>query len=526
MIRQRTPNILNPVPFSRNRIEVERLYDMDTEQIPVEQRTTSHLIEIQEQAVKEEEASTRQGAIILGGFILFGILSLVVYTLFQVGRSEDSADSSASSSQHSSHLSSKKNSLTSTERGQSASLGSSAEIEVTNQTATPEICAELKRIESETGLPAQIFKEKVPEEENISAKLSEELQPAHLSELANLRREIRDSGDWGVNTESLKKSSTFLDTLSEPRQNIRAMLDKPGTRYEQVMVKSEDDEKELAPDDNNIDFLWAYSTLEEYEIAKALEKGDTGAAVQALMYILTLAELVSQTEFPVARKHAVFLRENGFRILQTLVRHPKFNRDEMQKMYGFLRKQLENWPDDAKCWIGDRASGLKVYELLRRGKIDDALEEEEKDELARRNLLNKVAWMKPAEFNGDQAAYLRAMQEMIDGCKKPFYARLPLLNEIDQHFKSLDGTSQYPAIAALLTQGIFDGMKAQAEDRVRVEVWFLTLATALNRVLKEGAQDPLKGDHYIIQKPTIQDRPIVVVSQGSGFYKAEMDMPQ
>lgn len=497
-----------------------------TEQIPTEQRTTSHLVQIQERAVEEEKASTRQGVMILGGFILLGILSLVVYTLFQVGQSEDSDTTSASPSERSSLFSTKKNSSTSKEGGKSASSGPSTEIEVTNQTATPEIGEELKKIESETGLPAQIFKEKVPQDENVSVKLSEELQPAHLSELAHLRKEITDSGDWEVNAELVKKSSVLLDALSEPRKSIREMLDKPGTRYEQVMVKSGDDEKELAPDDNNIDFLWAYSTLEEYEIARALEKGDVGAAVQSLMYILTLAELVSQTEFPVARKHAVFLRENGLRILQTLVRHPKLGRNEIQNLYNFLRKQLENWPDDAKCWVGDRASGLRVYELLRRGKIDDALEEEEKDELARRNLLNKVAWMKPAEFNGDQAVYLRAMQEMIDGCKKPFYARLPLLNEIDLHFKSLDGTSQYPAIAALLTQGIFNGMKAQAEDRVRVEVWFLTLATALNRVLKEGAQDPLKGDHYIIQKLTIQDRPIVVVSQGSGFYKAELDIPK
>ncbi len=453
---------------------------------------------------KQKFDISSHGGLIFGGIILFAIVLLTLHSLFN----------------------SRENRITPGRfGGGSGSISTwtlddgGTEMVKTRETSTPELNKELDRVEGEHGLPDQVFQEEFPASENFGDKLVQELKMVTPEMIQRLRIGISNSGAWSVDPKAIQQNEGILDAYAPQRDRLREMLDNPETKFEQDLIKVDG---ELIPDDRGIDLAWGYLTLEEAEAAKCLEKEDIAGALKSLVYILKFSELASHTKFPVMRKQAAFMRENGLRILQTVVKHPKFGKAEAQTFLNLFHKHLELWPRDSRCWIGDRAAALRVFELLRRGQIDAALEQDELDELKRLDLLKKITWMKPKEYNADQLTYLKTMQTILDSCSQPFYQRVETLSVIDNHFKSLQGKPEYPAITVLMIRGIREGMQAQAEDKARVELWFLALATSLQKPVKEGAVDPVRGEKYVITRSNVEGRTLISAALANGSYKAEV----
>jgi len=443
-----------------------------------------------------------QGGLVFGGILAFGMLLLILLSLFSGPRDRGPRGFGQRNSQ---------------------TQDEGLEMEKTLSTGTPEILEELDRIHEEFGTPGQVFYDDFPPEENIGKKISEELGSMDSDVFQQLRQGFSYQGEWSFDPQALENNKKILETYTSQRQRLREMLDLPGTKFEQNLVLAADGLKErLTPDDQSIDSYWGYMTLEESEVALYLENDDFQGAFEAVCYMLKFAALASHTKFPVMRTQAAFMREHSLRIFQRLVYDSRFGSNEMQIALNLFRKQLENWPRDSLCWIGDRASSLRVFELLRQGRFDHALEPEEQEELKHWNVFDKVLWMKSKEFNPDQAFYLTSMRRIIESCSRPYFRRLPVLSEIDDQIQSLYGTKQFPAISMLLLSGIREGMQTQAEDKARVEIWFLAFAVALERPFKEGALDPISGEPYRITQSLGQSqRKLIAVSSANGNHKAE-----
>ena len=399
------------------------------------------------------------------------------------------------------------------------------------------IVDEINNIKNEEGMPDQVFVRDIPAKDNIAVHVMNEFRGVEEKTYNRLRSQISVSGPWSYEPQGLKENGNIMATYSPQRDRIRDMLDKPDVRFEQDMIGTENG---LVPDDKNAETDWFYVTLEECEIAKSLENKDMVGAMKSLTYILRFAELVSHSKFVVMRKQGADIRENALRILQTMVYDPKFGSVETKAMNDLLISQLQKWPNDRKCWIGDRASSLRVYDLLRRGRVSEALEPEDLDELYRLNVLGevrdtsvrgkkqetsmeaKIAFFKTSDIDKDQIQYLKAMRTVVDSCSKPFYQRLPILDEIEDHFKKLQGSKEYVAIAPILLRYIREGMQFQAEDKARVEAWVLALATKRKFTVKPGTLDPVRGKPYQVSRIATPEGSLIVVSYGGGTNKVEI----
>lgn len=415
--------------------------------------------------------------------------------------------------------------------------------------ASSKLIAEIMEIQREKGDPKQVFQRDLSTSENVSAQLAKEFstmtevkgeqdpqkQPQKTVQ-ETLREGISRTGEWKVNEETLQNLESLTDSFKPQRDRIRDFLNDPEAKFEQDMRMTEDG---LVPDEKNVDYSWSYLTLEEYAIGEALENDDIDTAVESLLYMLRFTELTSHAKFPTMRIQAGFMRENTLRILQTLVHHQKFSKEHAEKVIRTLRQQLKDWPPDYQCWVGDRADGMRFFELIYQGRLSQALSEEdqallrsldssgrEKTSAKGSDLLGRIAFYRVADCDADQDFYLRNMRKLIDSCTKPFYRRIATLDAVSDELQLQRGNKNFPAISMLLLQGIREGMQKQAMDKARVEVWYLALAITLKHNVKEGAVDPVLGKPYHIARTTTDEGDMVIVSTSNESPKAQIKVFQ
>lgn len=416
--------------------------------------------------------------------------------------------------------------------------------------ANTDVVDEIGKIKEEGGLPEQIFQRSVPAPNNVASQIYKEFESFSPETYEKLRENISRGESWGVDVQKVENFRSLLDMYSHQRDRIREMLDHDKVKFEQELVRTP---VGMEVDGENIDRIWVYLTLEEIEIGFALEEGDMDRALRSLQYMLRLSELAAGGRFLTMRIQAAYMRENSLRVLQTLATDPGFEKEHARTMITVLRNQLQNWPPDSKCWIGDRAESLRVYELLRKGRITEALMPEEIEELLRLNvlglnlppeekekkptsnkrlqnkkkasgsdsLLGRVAFYSSKDYDRDEQQYLRLMRILINSCSNPFYTRLEALNRIDDYLNMLRGSPDYLPIATILLRGVRDGMQIQALDKARLNAWFLASAASLELPYKEGALDPVRGKPYEITRARIESQLRIIVLFSGGL-KVEM----
>jgi len=366
---------------------------------------------------------------------------------------------------------------------------------------------EIGNIRKENGLPEQVFQRNIPPDENVGALITKEFSSFSQVAYDFLRDCISGSGPWQVDQVKLQARSDIFIRYKPQRDRLRELLDKPDAKFEQDFLGTP---LGLIPDDANIDSSWSYLTLEECEIARCLQEEDMDGAVEALKYILRFTYLAGQTQFSEMRIQVAYMRENALRILQVLALDPEFTSEHATAIFQILRQTLQDWPSDAKAWIGERAEHLRRFELIRQGRVSEALREDEQETLRFLDILGEsrqtkrtISLLDQVAFRScdkDQEYYLKAMRTLIDSCSQPFYARLKTLNGIMDDLKIRQGKKDYPAVSMLFLQGIREAMQTQAMDKRLVEAWYLVLASSLKRPVREGAVDPMRGKPYMITR--------------------------
>lgn len=447
-----------------------------------------------------------QGALILGGtlllmILLYGMIGMYRHQERQEGRrlTEESA-------------------LPSTVRygGEELPGKTFVGMEAVRTDRTPELVDEIKRVIGEEGMPSDVFRNDVPPEKNLAEGLSREFKiyQENSGELERLRREV-PYDEWKIDKETLDRVSDVLERVEPKRQDIRSMLNQADVCFSFEFVH--DPVLGELPDTEASGFLADYMLLEEFAAARALIEGKPTAATESLAYIFRLAQLASEVKNPGIRTKAAQIRLHGLDIMQAVVLDPNFRRSDLVYLYTMLREQLDAWTPDVAAWIGDRASGMKVYNMVIQYGVDDALEPDEIEEMSRRNLVTlnmKGKWVLNdyGSLGRDQVFYLKSMQEVIDSCQKPFPQRLPVLNRITDRVRAAQGTEAETVIAEFLLRGIRELMQYCAQDRVKCETAVLAMATSLKdtaapaerasieKTLQTLTLDPLYGKKYEVRR--------------------------
>lgn len=422
-----------------------------------------------------------QGTLVLGGVLL---LLIILYAV--VGSSKYKADQEKAASK------------TVKYGNEWLPLNKFIGLESTRKENDPQLVAEIKSVLKEDGSPADVFADDVPPGNNIGTELDKSFRiyDENPGELEKLRSGV-SYGDWAIDRKTLEETAEILTRTDPKRLGVRKLLDRADMCFSFEFVK--DDEQGSIPQTDAADYLADYMLLEEYAVAQALQDGTVNKAAESLAYIFRIAQLAAEVRNVSIRTKAAQMRLHAVDVLQTVLQHPKLQKEDLQFLCAMLKEQLVQWTPDREMWVGDRAGGLKCYNLVRLHGLDGALEPEEIDELKTRGIYNTFSRQLLKRIVADEVFYLQTMRNVIEQSQKPFYQRLTALNNVEEQLRAKWGTENEPVIAGFLLRHIKELMQYCALDRTKCETAVLAMETALN-IPVTVKMETLYGKDYEVQK--------------------------
>ncbi|MBN2022217.1 MAG: hypothetical protein JW809_05440 [Pirellulales bacterium] len=355
---------------------------------------------------------------------------------------------------------------------------------------------ELARIEEERATPQLLTAaEKIPDELNAAVVLQDLFRAADLPALLASTDEYYPKGKFEFNLLRLRQALKSVARHEDRRRAAREALARPhcdfGFRHDQGWLANK----------KFIDAVRLFGRLEAFHAAEQLFlKQDVAAAVESLGCQFRLAEALGRVKNVEARLEAAYLREEILRVLRAVVSHEQIQAAQLVVLRDMIQDHLRHWPDDADVWIGDRALGMYVYEVVRDGAILALLTPDDVRAFGDERVLDELTDVARDTADPDELYYLTAMRELIARCKQSHLERVELAEEIRKDLEAKRNSPDYPLVAdRLLLQDLANALRKQTRDRALVEAWALALDLATGE--KSPYQvNPLTGRPYRVER--------------------------
>ncbi len=407
--------------------------------------------------------------------------------------------------------------------GAGCSKGPSAETKATEEAkafgalpglkATPDgaLQDELARVINEGGTPELLAAGRTPDELNVAAGLVALFDGIDRKRLALIRAEsdaLFPEGPFTLDPVQREKAIRFCQRYEKEQIGSRLALERPECRFPIAYEAGPADEMAF------LDTVWICARLEAFRAAEALSALDVDEAVEALKYMLRLAEYLAAEPHPITRLEAAFLRMEALLVLQAIVGAERFDRSHALMIHEWLSGQLATWPDDALAWIGDRSQGMVIYEAVRGERLKGFLTEEEQEQLKETGGLSAFMDAAIRDVNSDELYYLVAMRKIIESCETPYHTRAEDFEELRRDLHERRNNSDFPLVAGrFLLLDAEKGHVIQARDRANCEGWVLALALACGERTPKFGNNPLTGRPYRMER---DGKTILVFDIGTG----------
>jgi hypothetical protein len=241
--------------------------------------------------------------------------------------------------------------------------------------------------------------------------------------------------------------------------------------------------------------------LEAVAAAALLADNLPDDALPHLATLLDVARVLAAEQNVTTRVAAANVRRDALHVLAAIARHDQCTAEMHQRLFDLLSKQTADWPVDSHAWIGDRAAGLLVYELVREGHYLSLLATDEVQQLQAQQVLHVTAQAAMRNIDADERFYLQTMRQLIDASQHPFFERREVLAKLRSDLRGKEQSADYPLVAGKLLLADFEtAQRRQAEDFARCQAWMLALGTALGHELPATATNPLTGGPYQIDR--------------------------
>ncbi|MCA9100875.1 MAG: hypothetical protein KDA63_07000 [Planctomycetales bacterium] len=350
---------------------------------------------------------------------------------------------------------------------------------------------EVERIRQEGGMPRQLDEAGVPDEENLATGLVDLVKKRRIQSVLEYSEELLP-GDWlHFEAPQLEEVRAFLVSHHDALGQIDAALTRPRCDFHVQHAAG------YFADTRPVEYAVIAGRLKTLEAAVRLHDEGPAAALGPLRAIFRLAECLSQEKQVTCRLHAARLRHDALLVMAAIVADERAGQRNVGEVYELLRQQLDGWAPESDVWIGDRALGMHVYEVVRDGRLAHLLTDAEHDALVQEAEEGQFLAAAEANVDGDELFYLETMRKLIDACDRPSYDRGEVFTEIDEQLGRAEAIGEYPLVAGrMLLTNVRRAQETMAADRAMCEVWALALASALDVKPPSYSVNPFTGEAY------------------------------
>jgi len=362
-------------------------------------------------------------------------------------------------------------------------------------TTNEDLRAELKHLENTGATPEDLAARLVPDETNVAVAIEGLFEPRQAADLLVRLESILPERGFRPHPTHRGESRMLIRQYRPQLELFRAALKRPECEFKI------DFQRGFAIDTSFIDISSACVQLEALAAADQTERGDPVAAIVHLRRCFRMVRHLGATKLVETRLVAAKLRRRLLVALGQIAKSPAITRVELLSIAKILDKQLDTWPPDAACWIGDRAQVLQSYEVIRAGALRMLLTKEEVQQFRSEGILAGLQQLSADDIDRDELYYLQTMRRIIDACQEPFHLRKPLLTGIRRELHERRNAADFPILAArLFLPGIEEAQRQQAEDRARCEAWAIAIHLAAGRSQPQFELNPATGQAYEVRQ--------------------------
>ena len=342
----------------------------------------------------------------------------------------------------------------------------------------------VRAVEQQRGLPLQLASGgAIPSESNAAVALAAIYSPAlHLHLTPKLVPLIAHGAP-------AEKRDEFLKQNQELVQQTAAALDRPRCVFDI---------------EYGLGFFASMRYLDDAALASRLvllrarrsatNKKDAESLVDVLRSLRLCHALANERRVE-ARALAASLRHEAFDVVRDCFEVGLWRRPEAEQLYALLREELDDWPDDGRMLMGERATVLHAYEAIRAGMLRRLMTLQEYRELKSKSIA-ELENATPAEIDADEARYLQTMQRLIDATALSHEDRA---TEVDAAFDDLQQVR--PLFAArLFMWDLSSAMETAAQDKTTVLAWTLALAASAELLPPPFSESPLTGKSLEVEQ--------------------------
>lgn len=340
----------------------------------------------------------------------------------------------------------------------------------------PQLPPLIKAVEQQRGLPLQLAEVSIEAPGNNAAVALENAYS--LSLLGRLSPSVALLLDPTVTPESrdefLKRYESLIETTAKA-------ADLPRCRFDT---------------DQEFGFFGVMRYLDDASVAsrlllgraqQAAAKQDRVAALADVLRSLRVCHWLADVRRVEGRVLAAVLRSEALDVAAGLFDAGLAHHLEAEQIYAVLREQLNDWPDDRRMLIGERATVIHAYETIRAGMLDRMITLDERKQLG--NRVDALLAAEPAEIDADEARYLRAMQRLIDASQTPYPERSA---EIDTAMSEINSAPTLFA-ATLFSEDLPPAIRTAAQDQATAEAWTIALAAVADLKAPPFRTSPVSG---------------------------------
>jgi hypothetical protein len=376
-----------------------------------------------------------------------------------------------------------------------------AELPGLRASADAALQAEFTRLDREQALPLQLAPASValpaartrrPSDVALGTaaeKLQRALPPISRGLWQTRASALYSGGPLRLSPVQIEQGRDLVTLLAESQAKFREALPSEPGRWGPRLIEG------MLADLEFLEPLALGLRLESIAAAVSLADRDLERALEHLEPQLLAARILAAEPNVTTRLAAANFRADALHLAQAIAVHPQATPATHARLCDLLLAHTADWPADETAWIGERAAGLLVYELVRDGQYLSLLSREEVADLTERRTLEPTVRAVMRNLDADQQFYLRTMRTVIDASRLPYYERREKLTAIRRELIDLEQSSEYPLIAGqILLPDLERAQLRQAEDRAATLGWIAALATSAGRELANLPPNPLTGE--------------------------------
>jgi hypothetical protein len=382
-----------------------------------------------------------------------------------------------------------------------------AELPGLRAVADAELQAELTRLTQEQALPLQLAplasahlvttpRSRIdPEKLTAAERLERALPPISRGLWQTRARALYAGGPLRLSPVQIEQGRDLVALLAEPRAKFREALPTEPGRWGPRLIEG------MLADLGFLEPLVLGCRLESIAAAVSLSDRDPERAIEHLQPQFLAARVLADEPNVTTRLTAANLRTDALHLAQAIATHPQATPATHARLCDLLLAHTSDWPADETAWIGERAAGLLVYELVRDGQYLSLLSRDEVADLRERRTLDPTVRAVMRHLDADERFYLRTMRTVIEASSLPYFQRKDVLAAIRRELVALERSSEYPLIAGqILLADLEQAHLRLAEDRAATLGWLAALTSAAGRELSSLPTNPLTGQALDIKR--------------------------